>query len=148
MDMYEFLGGTLNIAILSLFYTVFGALISYLLFHLFEDHTKEWEESNSLYQFADVGTELSLIGIIAYWTTHIIRDNPPVFPISRQLDRDIDTYISGLFFAFAMFLFLGDLSTKIQFLYNKFLKTHFVKVIPEEWTLLKSLRKTNRNKSI
>lgn len=147
MDVYEFFGGTLNIALLSIFYTVFGALISYLLFHLFEDHTPDWEKTSAFYQFADVSTELSLVGIIAYWTTHFIRENPPVFPISRQLDRDIDIYISGLFFSFAMFLFLGDLSTKIQFLYNKFLKTHFVKVIPEEWSLLRRLRKTNGNKS-
>ena len=146
----ELLGGTLNIAILSIFYTVFGALISYLIYHLFEDHTEEWEQSSPFYQFADVGTELSLIGVIAYWTTHIIRDHPPIFPISRELDRAIDTYISGVFFAFAMFLFLGDLSTKIQFLYNKYLSTHFVKVIPEKWSLLKpniKSGKTNKNKS-
>ena len=146
----ELIGGTLNIAILSIFYTIFGAFISYLIFHLFEDHTDEWENSSPLYQFADVGAELSLIGIVAYWTTHVIRDHPPIFPINRQLDRDIDTYISGVFFAFAMFLFLGDLSTKIQFLYNRYLKTHVVKVIPEQWSLLKTnikSSKTNKNKT-
>ena len=150
MELYEFLGGTLNIAVLTIFYTMFGAFISYIMFHLFEDHTDEWEKSSSLYQFADVGTELSLIGIIAYWTTHVIRDHPPLFPVSRELDRYIDTYISGLFFAFAMFLFLGDLTTKIQFLYTKFLNSHFVKVIPENWSLLKSnitTRKTNESSS-
>ena len=147
----EIIGGTLNIVILSIFYTVFGALISYLIYHLFEDHTLEWEQSSPFYQFGDVATELSLIGIAAYWTTHLIRDHPPIFPVSRELDRQIDTYISGVFFAFAMFLFLGDLSTKIQFLYNKYLNSHFVKLIPEKWSLLKSnikSSKTNKNKSI
>jgi hypothetical protein len=150
MEITELFAGTLNIAILSIFYTLFGALISYAIYHLFEDHTDEWEQSSAFYQFADVGTELSFIGIIAYWTTALIRDHPPIFHVSRQLDRDIDTYISGVFFAFAMFLFLGDLSTKIQFLYNRYLKTHFVKVIPERWSLLKSnikSGKTNQTKS-
>ena len=151
MELFEIIGGSLNISILTLFYTLFGALISYLIFHLFEDHTDEWEKSSALYQFVDVGSELSLIGIIAYWTTHVIREHPPIFPISRQLDRDIDTYISGVFFGFAMFMFLGDLSTKIQFLYNKYLKSHFVKVIPDEWSIIKAMfgkRKTNESKSI
>jgi hypothetical protein len=150
MKLKEILGGTLNIGILTIFYTLFGALISYLIFHLFDDHTDEWEKSSALYQFTDVTAELSLIGIIAYWTTHIIREHPPIFPISRELDRVIDTYVSGIFFAFAMFLFLEDLSTKIKFLYERYLKSHFVKVIPEDWSIIEALfgkRKTNTPKS-
>ena len=146
MGILEFVNATLNISVLSIFYTVFGAIISYLIFHLFDDFNEEWQNSGVLYQFVDIGSELSIIGTIAYWITHIIRDHPPLFPIDRQLDRQIDTYISGVFFAFAMFLFLGDLSPKIQYLYNKYFKVHFVKVFPEKWSLTKWMRKTEVKK--
>ena len=127
----------MNIAILAVFYTVFGALISYLLFHLFDDFGKEWKEQGVLYQTADVATELSLVGAIAFWTTNLIKDAAPMFPVHKVLDKEVDTYISGLFFAFAMFLFLGDLSEKIKHIYEKFLKTGFVRLFPENWSIMK-----------
>ena len=49
-----------------------------------------------------------------------------------------------------MFLFLEDLSTKIKFLYERYLKSHFVRVIPEDWSIIEALfgkRKTNTPKS-
>jgi hypothetical protein len=137
MEWREIISGTLNIAILAIFYTVFGAFISYILFHLFDDYGKEWEEQGMLYQTADVATELTLVGAIAFWTTKIIKEYPPVFTIQTSLDREIDVYISGLFFAFSMFLFLNDLSTKIKYLYEKFLKTEFVRIFPEHWSIMK-----------
>jgi hypothetical protein len=146
MDFTEVVYGSLNIAILAIFYTVFGAIISFFIYHLFDDFDKEWENSGLMYQCFDIGVELSIVGSIAYWTTAFIRDHPPLIPISRELDRQIDTYISGLFFAFAMFLFLGDLSTKIQYLYKTYLQTHFVKVFPEKWSITRWMRKTELKK--
>ena len=142
----EFFSATLNISILAMFYTVFGAIISYLLFHLFDDFNEEWQNSGLFYQSVDIGAELTLVGSVAYWITHVIRDHPPLIPIDRQLDRQIDTYISGLFFGFAMFMFLGDLSTKIQYLYKTYFKAHFVKVFPEKWSVTSWMRKTDLKK--
>ena len=139
MEITEILGGTFNIAILACFYTVFGALISYLLFHLFDDFNEEWEKSSLFYQLLDISAEVSLVGIIAFWSSFIIKEYPPLFPVHQKLDHEVDTYISGLFFAYAMFLFLEDLSNKIKFLHTTYLKQHFVKIIPESWTLAKSL---------
>jgi hypothetical protein len=139
----------MNISLLAIFYTAFGAFISYILFHLFDDYSKEWEGQGILYQSVDVATELSLVGIIAFWTTNIIRDYPPMFAVHGALDKSVDTYVSGLFFAFAMFLFLGDLTEKIKYIYSKFLKSHFIRVFPENWSVMKSMmgsRKTeNKN---
>jgi len=137
MEWNEVVGGTLNIAILAVFYTVFGAFISYILFHLFDDFGTEWKEQGILYQTSDVVTELTLVGSIAFWTTKIIKEYPPLFTIQTGLDREIDVYISGLFFAFSMFLFLGDLSTKIKHIYEKFLKSGFVRLFPENWSIMK-----------
>jgi hypothetical protein len=139
MELIEILGGTLNIAILACFYTVFGALISYLLFHIFDDFNEEWEKSSVGYQVLDISAEVSLVGIIAFWSSHIIKEYPPIFPIQVKLDHEVDRYISGLFFAYAMFLFLEDLSNKIKFLQSKYLKQHFVKMIPESWSLVKAI---------
>jgi hypothetical protein len=146
MEISEILGGTLNIAILACFYTLFGALISYLLFHLFDDCNEEWQNSSIGYQLLDISAEVSLVGVIAFWSSYFIKESPPIFPVQQTLDHEVDTYISGLFFAYAMFLFLEDLSNKIKFLHAKYLKQQFVKFIPESWTLTKSLTgKTEKN---
>ena len=149
MELSEFLGGTMNITILGAFYTLIGAVISVILFHLFDDYNEDWQKEGLLYQLSDISIELGLIGSAAFWTTHIIRGYAPIFHISKSLDIHIDTYISGLFFAFAMFLFLEDLSQKIKFLYHKYLHRHFVRVFPENWTITKQAfgsRKTENNK--
>ena len=147
MQVSEIIGGSLNIMILAVFYTVLGAFMSYILFHLFDDYGKEWEEQGTLYQTADVVTELTFVGAIAFWTTKIIKEFPPVFTIHTSLDREIDLYISGLFFAFAMFMFLNDLSTKIKYIYEKFLKTQFVRMFPEQWSIMKMVFGTRKTES-
>jgi hypothetical protein len=147
MQVSEIIGGSLNIMILAVFYTVLGAFISYILFHLFDDYGKEWEEQGILYQTADVITELTFVGAIAFWTTKVIKEYPPVFTIHTSLDREIDLYISGLFFAFAMFMFLNDLTTKIKYVYEKFLKTQFVRMFPEQWSIMKMIFGTRKTES-
>uniref|UniRef100_A0A6C0AI77 Uncharacterized protein n=1 Tax=viral metagenome TaxID=1070528 RepID=A0A6C0AI77_9ZZZZ len=145
----EFVGGTLNITILASFYTVVGALLSILLFHLFDDCDDDWKKEGLGYQLGDIGLELGIIGTVAFWVTYVIRDYAPIFPISKTLDVLIDTYISGVFFAFAMFLFLEELSDKIKFLYHSYFHKHIVRMIPEKWSLMKSLfavRKTDTKK--
>jgi len=147
MQVSDILGGSLNIMILAVFYTVLGAFMSYILFHLFDDYGKEWEEQGILYQTADVVTELTFVGAIAFWTTKVIKEYPPVFTIHTRLDREIDVYISGLFFAFAMFMFLNDLTTKIKYVYEKFLKTQFVRMFPEQWSIMKMIFGTRKTES-
>lgn len=148
MQLIEFLGGTLNISILAVFYTIFGAVMSYLEYNLFDDYTKEWEKQGPLYQTADIAIELSFIGISSFWLTYFIRDSAPIFSIHKILDHEIDTYISGLFFAFAMFVFLEDLAKKIRYMFDEYFKSYFTRLIPEEWTITKFLfmRKTNTKK--
>lgn len=142
----EYVGGTLNITILAAFYTAVGALLSSLLFHMFDDCDTTWKSENLLYQLGDIFLELGLIGSVAFWVTYIIRDYAPIFPIHKTLDVLIDTYISSLFFAFAMFIFLDQLNEKIKYLYHTHVHKYFVRVIPENWSIMKVLfssRKTN-----
>lgn len=139
----------MNIVILALFYTLIGLLLSVLLYHLFDDCDKEWKAEHLAYQVGDIGLELGIIGSVAFWTTQITRGWAPIFPISKILDLQIDTYVSGLFFAYAMFLFLEQLSEKVKFLYKEHVHKHIVRFIPPNWSVMKSVfasRKTNAKK--
>ncbi len=139
----------MNIVILALFYTLIGLLLSVLLYHLFDDCDKEWKAEHLAYQVGDIGLELGIIGSVAFWTTQITRGWAPIFPISKVLDLQIDTYVSGLFFAYAMFLFLEQLSEKVKFLYKEHVHKHIVRFIPPNWSVMKSVfasRKTNAKK--
>lgn len=130
MKLQEIVGVTLNTSILAVFYTALGGLISYLLGLYVDPHTTEWEHKPTWYQLGDVSLQLALIGSIAFWVTYLIREAAPIFPISRELDHLVDTYISGLFFAYAMFLFVEFLDTKIKFLYHHILDEHIEKMFP------------------
>ena len=149
MDVGEVFGGTLNITILAVFYTLIGILISIILYHLFDDCDADWKKENLAYQLGDIGLELGIIGAVAFWTTEITRDWAPIFPIAKALDLKIDIYTSGIFFAYAMFLFLEELSQKVKFLYNLYIHHHIVRFIPPNWSVMKVLfssRKTNTKK--
>jgi hypothetical protein len=114
-------GITLNTAILVIFYTLFGGLLSYGLYYIFDEHDAEWEEQSTFYQISTVFLEMIIIGIVGIWTAIIINNAPPVFHVSKKIDRFTDSYVSGVFFAFAMLLFLDNLSSKLRFLYDKVL---------------------------
>jgi hypothetical protein len=78
-----------------------------------------------------------------------IRDAPPIFPVSKEVDRFTDTYISGIFFTYAVFIFLDDLGTKLKHLYIQMFGIHFDKVMPQFGSLvnLSLSYKTNPSKS-
>ena len=132
---------SLNIGLLTVFYTALGGLVSYVIYYLFEDHSPEWEKKTIVYQIFDISAELTIVGIFAFWITYIVKEYPPVVPMSKQMDSMIDTYTSSIFFTFSMFLFLDDLSKKIRFMYNKLLKRDFDKVFPDGSILEVPLRK-------
>lgn len=114
-------GITINTGILVIFYTIFGGLLSYMLYYIFDEHDKEWEKQTRFYQISTVALELIIIAIIGIWTAIIINDAPPVFHVSKKWDSFVDNYIAGVFFAFSMFLFLDNLSSKLRFIYHDIL---------------------------
>lgn len=113
--------------------------MSVLLYHLFDDCDETWKSEKLAYQLGDIFVELGIIGTVAFWTTYVIRDYAPIFPVSKSMDILIDTYISGLFFAFAMFLFLEQLSLKIKYLYDEYIHKHIVRYIPPNWSVMKMM---------
>jgi len=139
MKWEEILGVTLNTSILAVFYTAVGGIISYLLEVFMNEPMDEWKKNPMWYQVGSVSLQLSIIGSLAFWITYVIREAAPIFPVSKELDELVDTYISGVFFAYAMFLFINYLDDKIQYLYHELLDKHVERMFPS--------RKTDKKKS-
>ena len=136
MNVLEGLGITINAIILALFYTVFGALISYVFYHVFDDFDETWEKKSDFYKFSDVLIEISIIAIIGLWSYRVIDNLPPFFSVNKNLDSMVDGYMSSIFFTYAMFLFLDQLADKIRFLYEEHLGPHFKKLIPQHGSIV------------
>lgn len=144
---------TLNIAVLSAFYTLMGGILSYIMYYLFDEFDENWKKRSVFYKIYDIVVELSVVGGVAFGLTYFMELTPPLFKITKKLDTLMDDYISGLFFAFAMFIFLDDLGEKIKYMFNTGLGNYFDKYFPNEGSILDlSLRygprKTDSDKSL
>ena len=136
MKLSEGLAVSLNVSILSVFYTILGACISYVFYYLFDEHNEDWEKKSMTFKLVDVFAEIALIGLIAFWTTYFIKGAAPIFSVSKALDELVDVYISGIFFVFAMFLFLEDLNSKVKYVYHTLISNPFKKYLPDSGSIL------------
>ena len=134
MKLEEIIGVSLNTSILAVFYTALGGIISYLLGIFADMPLDEWKKKPMWYQVGSVSLELSFIGTLAFWITYLIREAAPVFPVSKALDELVDTYISGVFFAYAMFLFVEYLDDKIRYIYSEVFDKHVERMFPSRKT--------------
>jgi len=128
-----------NIAVFSIVYTIAGALLSYVLYYLFDvydEKNKEWEGKGVAYQMFDVGLEVIIIGIAAFWLVYFMNISTPIIPVRKGLEDFVDSYTAGLFFMFAIFIFLGDLTNKLKYLFDTLLGSHFDFMFPAEGSLL------------
>ena len=135
---------SLNIGILVIFYTLLGGILSYIMHLFFDEHDTEWEKKSTLFQVVDICVELILLGLIGFWLVFYIGDSPPIFSVSRHIDRLVDSYISGVFFTFSLFVFFEDLSSKIRYVYNNTVHSAIKKHFPTKGSILDgTLRKTD-----
>jgi len=132
----EIINMSLNASSLALLYTLFGALISYVFYHIFDDFDEKWRKRSELYKLSDVFVEIIAIALAAFWSSQFIQQLPPFFNVSNKLDVMVDTYISGIFFIFAMFLFLDELTEKLKYLHDSYLGGHLSKILPQHGHLL------------
>lgn len=149
---------SLNVGILAIFYTLLGGVLSYIMHHLFDefestDETgKQWKAKSLAYKLFDVCVELILIGLVAFWVIFYVKDAPPIFPVSKEMDSFVDTYVSGIFFSFSLFLFFGDLESKIKHIYEKSVDPVVKRHFPTKGSILDGgltyeSRKTDKSKS-
>jgi hypothetical protein len=132
----ESLAVTINAAVLAIFYTFFGALISYAFYHLFDEFDDDWKKRSEIYKFTDVSVEIIIIAIIAFWSAQYVELLPPFMRVRKELDTLVDGYISGIFFIFAIFLFIDELTEKLKYLHHEYLGEHAGKFFPKYGSLI------------
>lgn len=137
-----------NIVVYSVFYTIAGAILSYVFYYLFDEFNEKWESRGLGYQLFDVSAEVSIIGVVAFWLVYFINVSAPIIPVRRGLEDFVDSYTAGLFFVFAIFIFMGDLTKKLTYIFDTFVSSHFNTVFPGEGSLLDgSLRYSKEQKA-
>ena len=143
---------TANIAVFSIMYAMAGGFLSFVLYYLFDTYdppeSTEWETKGLAFQFTDIALEIAIIGLVAFWLVYFINVSTPIIPIRRGLEDFVDSYTSGLFFMFAIFIFLEDFSNKMKYLFKHFLGSVFDRVFPAEGSIIDgSLRYSEKQKA-
>jgi magnesium-transporting ATPase (P-type) len=131
-----------NIVILSVFYCFVGSMLSYVLYYLFDEYDPndkrglEWEKRTTFYQIADVSTEIAIIALVSFWLVFTINTSAPIIPVPTHFAAFVDTYTTGMFFMYSVFIFLSDLTSKLKYLYETHLANRFSRVFPNKGSLL------------
>jgi len=136
MNTFEIVGVTINAALLAIMYTLIGGLVSYIFYHLFDEFDENWKQRTTFHKVADISLEISIVAIIAFWSGYLIEKLPPFIPVRKDLDTLVDGYISGIFFIFAIFLFLDDLTDKLKYLHDEYIGPHAKKLLPQYGSIL------------
>jgi len=127
---------TINASLLAIMYTVFGALISYVFYHIFDEFNDDWKKRSELYKITEVTVELVIIANIAFWSAQYIEMLQPFVPVRKGLDTLVDGFISGIFFIFAIFLFIDQLTEKLKYLYHDYLEEHAGRIFPQYGSII------------
>jgi hypothetical protein len=113
-----------NLVLIAIFYVFLGGLLSWCLWRIFPEYGPEWEKQSNLYQFLDVSAEISIIVIIAFWTTYMVHSFIPVLPVTTALEGYLESFGGQMIFVYAVFVFLDTLDDKLKHVFHDFLGTH------------------------
>ena len=127
---------TVNASLLAIMYTLFGALISFIFYHVFDEFDENWKKRSELYKFTDVTVELIIIAVTAFWSAQYIEKLQPFVPVRKELDTLVDGFISGIFFIFAIFLFIDQLTEKLKYLHHEYLGEHAGRIFPQYGSII------------
>ena len=115
---------TVNLVCIGIFYVFLGGLLSWCMWRVFPEFGDEWEKQSNLYQLLDVSAEISIIVIIAFWTTYMVHSFIPVLPVSSALEGYLESFGGQMVFVYAVFVFLGTLDDKLKHVFHDFFGTH------------------------
>ena len=132
----EILAITGNAAILAVLHTVFGAFISYMFYYIFDEFNDVWKKRSSTYKLTDVTLEIMLIAVIGYWASEFTSYFSPIFPMSKEKEISVDSWVSGIFFIIALFLFLDDLTAKLKYIQDSYFEKSFSTWLPQYGSLI------------
>jgi len=114
---------TLNLVCIAIFYLFLGGLLSWSMWRIFPEFNEQWEKQSNLYQLADVSMEISIIIIVAFWTTYFVNSFIPILPVSSALEGYLESFGAQMVFIYAVFVFLDTLDDKLKHVFNDFFGT-------------------------
>jgi len=114
---------TLNLVCIAIFYLFLGGLLSWTMWRIFPEFNEQWEKQSNLYQLADVSMEISIIVVIAFWTTYFVHSFIPILPVTSALEGYLESFGGQMVFIYAVFVFLDTLDDKLKHVFNDFFGT-------------------------
>ena len=114
---------TLNLVCIAIFYLFLGGLLSWTMWRIFPEFNEQWEKQSNIYQLADVSMEISIIIIVAFWTTYFVNSFIPILPVSSALEGYLESFGAQMVFIYAVFVFLDTLDDKLKHVFNDFFGT-------------------------
>jgi hypothetical protein len=114
---------SVNLIAIAIFYVFLGGLLSWMMWRVFPDFNKEWEAQSLTYKVLDVSIEISMIVIIAFWTTYFVHMSIPILHVSAELEGYIESFGGQMIFVYAVFVFLDNLDDKLKNVYHSTLGT-------------------------
>ena len=115
---------TLNLVCIAIFYLFLGGLLSWTMWRVFPEFNEQWEKQSNLYQLADVSMEISIIIIVAFWTTYFVNSFIPILPVTPALEGYLESFGAQMVFIYAVFVFLDTLDDKLKHVFNDFFGTN------------------------
>ena len=114
---------TLNLVFIAIFYLFLGGLLSWSMWRIFPKFNEEWEKQSNMYQLADVSMEISIVVIVAFWTTYFVHSFIPILPVTSALESYLESFGGQMVFIYAVFVFLDTLDDKLKHVFNDFFGT-------------------------
>ena len=114
---------TLNLMCIAIFYVFLGGLLSWSMWRVFPQFNEQWEKQSNLYQLADVSMEISVIVVVAFWTTYFVHSFIPILPVTSALEGYLESFGGQMVFIYAVFVFLDTLDDKLKHVFNDFFGT-------------------------
>ena len=114
---------TLNLVFIGIFYVFLGGLLSWGMWRIFPEFNEHWEKQSNLYQLADVSMEISIVVIVAFWTTYLVHSFIPILPVTSALEGYLESFGGQMIFVYAVFVFLDTLDDKLKHVFNDFFGT-------------------------
>jgi len=110
---------TANLVFVAVFYVFVGAAVSYGLSKAFPAYDEDWKAGSFAYQAFDVGAEISIITIAAFWLTYFVNSWIPILPVSPALEYYVESFGGQVVFLYAVFIFMETLDDKLIWLFRE-----------------------------
>uniref|UniRef100_A0A6C0J2P2 Uncharacterized protein n=1 Tax=viral metagenome TaxID=1070528 RepID=A0A6C0J2P2_9ZZZZ len=112
---------TANLVIVGLVYLICGIVVSWMISNTFPHYDESWKKQSVSMQILDVAAEVSMLVILAFWSSYAVDWIIPILPVAPILEKYIETFGGRMIFLYAVFLFIHDLDEKLTYLYTEFL---------------------------